>query len=269
MSATWDSKTRPHFVLGLNAATRALEQAQLSALILNSSADPPRLLHGLIRLARSKHTPVLCVSQLQEWVPGLSSLLALGLRRTAPTSKSVDAFLTAVVQSAPCDLDSTTDPKDENENSRDTSTDTAATASESKATGPAIEAKNTQDESCSAPSTAEAALASRLESERLCEVQGQKKLSLFHVMKEERIAPVSVDIQLSECGVLGFPDYERLYDSLPEVIELTLAPASQKAKPVTVLSAHKASCFVKANIKQVIPKGKLKAKKKRTAQKDC
>uniref|UniRef100_A0A1E1XC68 Uncharacterized protein n=1 Tax=Amblyomma aureolatum TaxID=187763 RepID=A0A1E1XC68_9ACAR len=267
MSATWDSKTRPCFVLGLNAATRALERAQLSALMLNSSADPPRLLHGLIRLARSNRTPVLCVSQLQEWVPGLSSLLALGLRRTAPTSKSVDAFLASVRESAPCDLGSATEPKGENEGSRDVSMDTAAAASESKDTDTAITAKNTEDESCNAQSTAEDTVAPRVQSERSSEVQVQKQLSVFHVVKKERIFPVSVDIHLSECVALGFPDYERLCDSLPEVIELTSVPASQKTKTVTVPSAHEASCFVKANIKQVTPKGKLKVKKKRTVQK--
>lgn len=267
MSTTWDSKTLPHFALGLNAATRALEQAQLSALILNSSADPPRLLHGLIRLARSKHTPVLCVSQLQEWVPGLSSLLALGLRCTVPASKSVDAFLAAVRQSAPCDPSSGTAPKGESESSLDTNMDTAATASESKDGDPAIRAKNMEDESGSAPSTAEAMVAPRVESQRSSEVQVQEQLSLFHVVKEERIAPVSADIKLPECGALGFPDYERPCDSLPEVIELTSVSTSQKTKTATVPLAREASCFVKANIKQVIPKGKLKVKKKRTVQK--
>ncbi|XP_077514549.1 uncharacterized protein LOC144125213 [Amblyomma americanum] len=268
MSATWDAKTRPHLVLGLNAAARALEQAQLSALILNSSADPPRLLHGLIRLARSKHTPVLCVGQLQEWVSGLSSLLALGLRRTAPASKSVDAFLAAVRQSAPCDPGSATELKNENASSGDTSMDTTTTACESKDTDPAIGAKGTEDESCSAPSTAEATVAPHAGSERSSEVQAQKQHSAFHVVKAERIAPVSVDIELPECDTLGFPDYERPCDNLPEVIELTSVPAaSQKTKTVTVPSAHEASCFVKANIKQVIPKGKLKVKKKRTVLK--
>ncbi|KAH9369786.1 hypothetical protein HPB48_011627 [Haemaphysalis longicornis] len=101
--AACESKTTPYWAVGINAATRALEKGQLSALILNSSADPPRLLHGIIRLARGTSTPVLCVSQLQEWMPSLGSLLALGLRRATPASKPVDAFLNAVRQNAPSD----------------------------------------------------------------------------------------------------------------------------------------------------------------------
>lgn len=86
---------RKRVVLGLNAVTRALEQDQLSGVLLDVGADPAKLLHGIIRLARSRKTPVACVKSLKELVQGaqVSSLLALGLRpdpRCAPVVAIID-----------------------------------------------------------------------------------------------------------------------------------------------------------------------------------
>lgn len=267
MTGSWDSKTQPHLVLGLNATARALEQARLSALLLNSSADPPRLVHGLIRLARNKNTAVLCVSELQEWVPGLGSLLALGLRRTAPASKSVDDFLNSVRLNAGTYSEkafgngSTVESKDGNEMVGETAV--TSTASEPRDTEPAISAKRRTGESKSSePFSEEAAETACAKTKDSPEAQLEILHSEICATKDRLAASVSVDIELSEDGGLGFPDYEWDCGSLVEVIE-SPSCAPQMTKSVGVHSAHQASCLVKANIKQVFSKGKLKTKKKR------
>nr|XP_050045470.1 uncharacterized protein LOC126542442 [Dermacentor andersoni] len=266
MTGTWDLKTQSHLVLGLNATARALEQTHLSALLLNSSADPPRLLHGLIRLARNKNTPVLCVSELQEWVPGLNSLLALGMRQTAPPSKSVDDFLNAVrLNGGTCSEKasgngSTVESKDGNEIVGETAVTSAA--SESTNAEPAISAKRTSESKSSEPFSEEDAETACTKTEHSSEAQAEILHSEICATKDRLAASVAVDIELSEDGGLGFPDYEWECGSLVEVVESS-SHAPQKIKPVAVHSAHQASCLAKANIKQVFSKGKLKAKKKR------
>lgn len=76
---------KAHTIVGLNAVTRALEKGQLSAVLLNVAADPPRLAHGVIQLCRATGTPVACVKYMAKFVDGVvavSSVLALGVRKS-------------------------------------------------------------------------------------------------------------------------------------------------------------------------------------------
>lgn len=246
--AACESKTTPYLAVGINAATRALEKGQLSALILNSSADPPRLLHGIIRLARCKSTPVLCVSQLQEWMPSLGSLLALGLRRAVPASKPVDAFLNAVRQNAPCE--SVKDPEDARIVDSDKCVKNSGPIAGSTETA---QAENTE----SMPNKAVVPLVPAEEPADVIPSSSEVQKPEFVGVSETPTVPL--DIELSECGVLGFPRYDWPCESFPVVAEATAIP-SQKMKRI---GGQRGSCFVKANIKQVCSKGKVKIKKKR------
>uniref|UniRef100_A0A224YVW6 Uncharacterized protein n=1 Tax=Rhipicephalus zambeziensis TaxID=60191 RepID=A0A224YVW6_9ACAR len=265
MTAPLDPTKLSYLVLGLNGAARALEQDQLSVLLLNSSADPPRLLHGLIKLARNKNTPVLCTSELHEWVPSVRTLLALGLRRTAPATKSVDDFLKAVRLNAgtyPDKVsgnDSTVASKNENETADKPCAEVTSAVPVGRVTEPSVsvEGKTSEIEEASAPFSEEAAFTKTKDtsevqlgivSPEICATEGRGASS------------VAVDIELPEEGGLGFPDYD--FDSVVEVVESSSC-APQKAKAVALPHTVQASCLVKANIKQVLPKGKTKTKKKR------
>lgn len=239
--AACESKTTPYWAVGINAATRALEKGQLSALILNSSADPPRLLHGIIRLARGTSTPVLCVSQLQEWMPSLGSLLALGLRRATPASKPVDAFLNAVRQNAPSDPSK--GPEDERLVDSDKRLEGSGPVDSSTETA---QAKNTE----SMPNNAGLPLVC---AEEPAEVQKPEFIGVSETPS------VTLDIELRESGVLGFPRYDWPCESFPVVAEGTSRPSHT----MKTSGGERGSCFVKANIKQVCSKGKIKIKKKR------
>ncbi|KAH6939290.1 hypothetical protein HPB50_016771 [Hyalomma asiaticum] len=268
VTADCDSmKLQTHFVLGLNAVTRALEQDRLSALLLNSSADPPRLLHGLIKLARNKNTPVLCASELQEWVPGVRSLLALGMRRTAPASKPVDDFLDAVRLNAGVYPETSSEngsavaPKSENETVGKICTNVTPAATEPTVAKPSVRQEITGEnrEESRAPLLEEAV-------ESACTKTSEPQADILNpeirATKATRVLSVAADIELSEDGGLGFPDYEGDFSSLVDVIESSSC-VPLKTKAVAVPHALQSSCLVKANIKQVFSKGKIKTKKKR------
>lgn len=250
--AACESKTTPYLAVGINAATRALEKGQLSALILNSSADPPRLLHGIIRLARGKSTPVLCVSQLHEWMPSLGSLLALGLRRSAPFSKPVDAFLNAVRQNVPSD--SAKGPEDE------CLVDSDKCVKNSGLTVGSTETAEAQQNTEGKPNKAGLPSVCAEESSDVIIQNSSVVQKPVPIGVSEMPAAVPLDIELRESGVLGFPSYGWPCESFPVVEEPTSRP-SQKVK--TGGGRQRSSGFVKANIKQVCSKGKIKIKKKR------
>uniref|UniRef100_L7M0Q4 Uncharacterized protein n=1 Tax=Rhipicephalus pulchellus TaxID=72859 RepID=L7M0Q4_RHIPC len=265
MTAPSDPMKLSYLVLGFNGAARALEQDQLSALLLNSSADPPRLLHGLIKLARNKNTPVLCASELQEWVPSVRSLLALGLRRTAPATKSVDDFLKAVRLKAgtyPDEAsgnDSTVASKNENETADKPCTEVTSAVTVSRVTEPSVsvEDRTSEIKEAGAPLSEEAAFTKTKDAS---EAQVEMLNSKICATEGRGASSVAVDIELPEEGGLGFPDYD--FDSVVEVVESSSC-TSQKTKAVAVPRTVQASCLVKANVKQVLPKGKTKTKKKR------
>uniref|UniRef100_A0A131YVS6 Uncharacterized protein n=1 Tax=Rhipicephalus appendiculatus TaxID=34631 RepID=A0A131YVS6_RHIAP len=265
MTAPLDPTKLSYLVLGLNGAARALEQDQLSVLLLNSSADPPRLLHGLIKLARNKNTPVLCASELHEWVPSVRILLALGLRRTAPATKSVDDFLKAVRLNAgtypdkASGNDSTLASKNQNETVDKPCAEVTSAVPVGRVSEPSVrvEGKTSEIEEASAPFSEEAAFTKTKDT---YEVQLGIVSSETCATEGRGASSVAVDIELPEEGGLGFPDYD--FDSVVEVVE-SPSCAPQKTKAVAVPRTVQASCLVKANIKQVLPKGKTKAKKKR------
>lgn len=267
MTAPLDPRQLSYLVLGLNGTARALEQDELSALLLNSSADPPRLLHGLIKLARHKNTPVLCTSELHEWVPSVHSLLALGLRRTAPATKSVDDFLKAVRLNAGTytdkvsENDSTVASKNENETVDKLCAEVTPVVPESRVTEPSVsvERKTSESKKASAPFSEEAAFT---KTKGTSEAQVGILSSEIRATEGRGASSVAVDIELPEEGGLGFPDYEGGFDSV-EVIESSSCAPQRKTKTAAVPPTVQASCFVKANIKQVLPKGKTKTKRKR------
>lgn len=265
MTAPSDPSKLSYLVLGFNGAARALEQDQLSALLLNSSADPPRLLHGLIKLARNKNTPVICASELHEWVPSVRSLLALGLRRAAPATKSVDDFLKAVRLNAGAYTDrasgndNTVASKNENESADNPSVEVITADPISRVTEESVtvDRKTSEAKAARAPFSEGAAFTKTKDA-------SEAQLGMLNSVKcptEGRAASlVGVDIELPEEDGLGFPDYD--CDSVVEVVESSSC-APHKTKAVAVPRTVQASCLVKANIKQVLPKGKTKTKKKR------
>lgn len=250
--AACESTTTPYLAVGVNAATRALEKGQLSALILNSSADPPRLLHGIIRLARGKSTPVLCVSHLHEWMPSLGSLLALGIRRAAPPSKPVEAFLNAVRQNLPSD--SAKGPEDECLVDPDKCVENSGVTVGSTETA---EAPNTESmpNKAGLPSVCAAKPADII----IQSSSGVQKPEPIGVSEMAAIVPL--DIELRESGVLGFPSYGWPCESFPVVA--AEPPTLRPSQKVKTGGGQRSSSFVKANIKQVCSKGKIKIKKKR------
>lgn len=223
---------RKHVVLGLNAVTRALEKSRLSAILLNVSADPPRLLHGVLRLARVRSVPVLCVRGLVDFVghPGVSSLLAVGVRSTPKPPAQLSAFVQLVSQNSPSVPEAAVQPNP-------TPDDRVAPVKErtySKVPKPPM------------PDFAE-----------------------LYVVADPQIPQLfSSHIELVDENALGFPEYGARDDG-PAVFEKGEVGVERKAAKRTPGrgDGQTLSHFVEANVKQVFSRGRLKEKRNKLKRK--
>ncbi|KAL1437091.1 hypothetical protein MTO96_049089 [Rhipicephalus appendiculatus] len=200
MTAPLDPTKLSYLVLGLNGAARALEQDQL---------------------------------ELHEWVPSVRTLLALGLRRTAPATKSVDDFLKAVRLNAgtypdkASGNDSTVASKNENETVDKPCAEVTSAVPVGRVSEPSVrvEGKTSEIEEASAPFSEEAAFTKTKDTS---EVQLGIVSSETCATEGRGASSVAVDIELPEEGGLGFPDYD--FDSVVEVVESSLVcPAKDES----------------------------------------
>ncbi|CAN7940427.1 unnamed protein product, partial [Ixodes hexagonus] len=228
---------RNHVVLGFNAVTRALEKAQLAAILLNLSADPPRLLHGIIRLARRKDVPVLCVRCPLDFIgqPEVSSLLAMGVLSTPEPSAELRSFVHLVTENS--------EPVDS-----------------------AVEAK---------PSTAIAtgcrgAVEKKPRYSKVPKPPTPNLAGLYVVEKEAQNVPLfDSHIELLDENALGFPDYGARNEEGPSVFEKGEVPVEKKAAKRTAIKSdgQAKSRFIETNVKQVFSRGRLKEKRNKLKSK--